>query len=133
MLGKGGFARCYELINDETKEVEAVKIIQKSSLTKARSKQKLVSEIKIHQSFLNDNIVEFRRHFEDYANVKIVLEICSNSFKQMVIISLEKEPHKRPASSELKRFEFFIGVSLSRQPSISFRAQSSFSIAKEEK
>jgi polo-like kinase 1 len=42
-LGKGGFARCYELINEETKEVEAVKIIQKSSLTKPRSKQKLMS------------------------------------------------------------------------------------------
>jgi len=50
MFGKGGFARCYELINDETKELEAVKIIQKSSSTKPRSKQKLVSEIKIHQS-----------------------------------------------------------------------------------
>lgn len=50
MLGKGGFARCYELINDETKEIEAVKIIQKSSLTKPRSKQKLMSEIKIHHS-----------------------------------------------------------------------------------
>lgn len=42
-LGKGGFARCYELINEDTKEVEAVKIIQKSSLVKPRSKQKLMS------------------------------------------------------------------------------------------
>lgn len=78
MLGKGGFARCYELINDDTKEIEAVKIIQKSSLTKPRSKQKLMSEIKIHQSLENQNIVEFRRHFEDHANVYIVLEICTN-------------------------------------------------------
>ena len=40
-LGKGGFARCYELISEETKEVFAVKIIQKSSLIKQRSKLKV--------------------------------------------------------------------------------------------
>jgi len=40
-LGKGGFARCYELISKETNEVYAVKIIQKSSLVKQRSKLKV--------------------------------------------------------------------------------------------
>lgn len=77
-LGKGGFARCYELISEETKEVEAVKIIQKSSLVKKRSQEKLGSEIKIHQSLSHPNIVQFRRHFDDHLNVYIVLEICSN-------------------------------------------------------
>lgn len=77
-LGKGGFARCYELIDEENKSIEAVKIIQKSSLTKPRSKQKLMSEIKIHQSLHHRNIVEFRRNFEDHVNVYIVLEICAN-------------------------------------------------------
>lgn len=56
-LGKGGFARCYELIDEENNTVEAVKIVQKSSLTKPRSKQKLMSEIKIHQSLHHRNIV----------------------------------------------------------------------------
>lgn len=37
-LGKGGFAKCYEFINSETKFVHASKIIQKSSLTKSRAK-----------------------------------------------------------------------------------------------
>lgn len=40
-LGKGGFARCYELIAEDSKDVFAVKIIQKSTLVKQRSKLKV--------------------------------------------------------------------------------------------
>lgn len=77
-LGKGGFARCYELIAEDTKDVQAVKIIQKSSLIKPKSKLKLMSEIKIHQSLNHPNIVEFKHNFEDHLNVYIVLELCAN-------------------------------------------------------
>ena len=37
-LGKGGFAKCYELVQMETKAVSAAKIIQKSSLQRSRAK-----------------------------------------------------------------------------------------------
>jgi polo-like kinase 1 len=49
-LGKGGFAKVYEFTNLDTKRVSAAKVIAKSSLTKSRAKQKLMSEIKIHRS-----------------------------------------------------------------------------------
>jgi polo-like kinase 1 len=49
-LGKGGFAKCYEIVNPDTKAISAAKIVQKASLTKSRAKQKLMSEIKIHRS-----------------------------------------------------------------------------------
>ena len=62
-LGKGGFARCYELVSHDKKEIQAVKIIQKNSLTKPRSRLKLESEIRIHQTLQHKNIVSFRRHF----------------------------------------------------------------------
>jgi len=58
-LGKGGFAKCFEFINAETKYVHAAKIIQKSSLVKSRAKQKLMSEIKIHRSIKNLNVCQF--------------------------------------------------------------------------
>jgi polo-like kinase 1 len=41
----------------ETKQLYAAKIIQKQSLTKSRSKQKLITEIKIHRSLMNEFIV----------------------------------------------------------------------------
>lgn len=40
-LGRGGFAKCYEVTNLETKRVLAAKIIAKSSLSRSRAKQKV--------------------------------------------------------------------------------------------
>lgn len=105
-LGKGGFARCYELISEETKDVEAVKIIQKSSLTKPKSKLKLMSEIKIHQSLNHGNIVHFKHNFEDHLNVYIVLELCTNKviiylFRLSTIYSNEKKDLHRPKSNTI--------------------------------
>jgi len=78
MLGKGGFATCFEFVNIETKKVTASKIIPKSTLTKSRAKQKLLSEIKIHRSLHHQNIVAFDHVFEDHENVYILLELCQN-------------------------------------------------------
>jgi len=38
VLGKGGFAKCYEITNLETKKISAAKIVQKNSLTKNRAR-----------------------------------------------------------------------------------------------
>ena len=77
-LGKGGFAKCWEFVNAETEYVHAAKIIQKSSLTKSRAKQKLMSEIKIHRSIKHINVGQFQHFFEDAENVYILLELCQN-------------------------------------------------------
>jgi polo-like kinase 1 len=79
LLGKGGFARCYELLDEETQQSFAGKIIKKSSLIKSRTKQKLISEIKIHKSLNHENIVKFERYFEDEENVYIIMELCYNN------------------------------------------------------
>lgn len=42
-LGRGGFAKCFEVTNIETKKIMAAKIIAKSSLNRSRAKQKLIS------------------------------------------------------------------------------------------
>ena len=77
-LGKGGFAFCYELIDEETNHLSAAKIIPKKNLIKSRAKQKLISEIKIHKSIHHENIVNFEHYFEDTENVYILIEICHN-------------------------------------------------------
>lgn len=78
LLGKGGFAKCFEVTNLESKKVLAAKIIPKSSLTKSRARQKLISEIKIHKSLHHLHVVEFEHVFEDHENVYILLELCPN-------------------------------------------------------
>ena len=37
-LGKGGFAKCYEFVDQETKVHYAGKVVAKASLTKTRAK-----------------------------------------------------------------------------------------------
>lgn len=77
-LGKGGFAKCYEFTNLDSKKVYAAKIVSKASLVKSRAKQKLISEIKIHKALHHPNIVAFEHYFEDHENVYILLELCTN-------------------------------------------------------
>ena len=77
-LGKGGFARVYEITNNDTGKQYAGKVVLKANLTKSRAKQKLMSEIKIHRSLRHENVVGFEHFFEDSDNVYILLEMCEN-------------------------------------------------------
>jgi len=66
------------ITNIETKQIFAAKIIPKTSLSKNRARQKLISEIKIHKSLHHLYVVQFEHVLEDSENVYILLEICSN-------------------------------------------------------
>lgn len=84
-LGKGGFAKCYEVKRIEPIETEehetltwALKVVPKANLTRTKARQKLTSEIKIHRSLQHEHVVRFDRYFEDKENVYIMLDICSN-------------------------------------------------------
>lgn len=75
-LGKGGFAKCYELTDADTKEIFAGKIVPKSLLVKQHQKDKMTQEISIHRSVSHKHIVKFHSFFEDMDNVYILLELC---------------------------------------------------------
>eukprot|EP01083_Nonionella_stella_P142152 439215_1 len=49
LLGKGGFAHCYELISFDSNRTYAGKVIPKYKLQKKRHQLKLLAEIKIHR------------------------------------------------------------------------------------
>ena len=84
-LGKGGFAKCYELRRVDNDKIFAAKIFDKQGLSNGRSKKKLINEIKIHKKLNNANIVGFEKFFEDKDNVYILLELCSNqTLKELV-------------------------------------------------
>ncbi|CAD5216875.1 unnamed protein product [Bursaphelenchus okinawaensis] len=74
-LGKGGFARCYELFRND--KVYAGKCISKQLLLKKSQREKVVQEIKIHSSLRHPNVVNILGHFEDEENVYVLLELCS--------------------------------------------------------
>ncbi len=48
-LGKGGFAKCYEMKRVDNGRLFAAKVFDKKGLSNGRSKKKLINEIKIHK------------------------------------------------------------------------------------
>lgn len=77
-LGKGGFAKCYEMRRVDTGLIYAAKVLDKRALVNKTSRNKLINEIKLHKKLHHENIVNFEHFFEDKENVYILLELCSN-------------------------------------------------------
>lgn len=75
-LGKGGFAKCYEITDMDTKEVFAGKVVPKSMILKPHQREKMSSEIAIHKSLDDPHVVGFHGFFEDDDFVFVLLEIC---------------------------------------------------------
>ncbi|XP_062914784.1 serine/threonine-protein kinase PLK1 [Mobula hypostoma] len=75
-LGKGGFAKCYEISDMESGEVFAGKIVPKTLLMKPHQREKMSMEISIHKSLQHSNVVAFHGFFEDDNFVYVVLELC---------------------------------------------------------
>lgn len=76
LLGKGGFAKCYELTDISTNVLYAGKIVPKSLLVKSHQRDKMAQEIQIHRELLYKHVVGFVRYFEDTHYVYIILELC---------------------------------------------------------
>lgn len=77
LLGKGGFARCYEVTEMTTNQAYACKVVAKARIAKPHQRQKIVNEIEIHRSLNCPHVVGFQGYFEDDKNVYILLELCS--------------------------------------------------------
>ncbi|GAX25830.1 polo-like kinase 1 [Fistulifera solaris] len=85
MLGKGGFAKVYLCTAMDTGKQYAVKVVAKSNLVKARARQKLQTEIKIHRTLKHRHICQYKHYFEDRSNCYILLELCHNqSLNEMI-------------------------------------------------
>ena len=80
-LGKGGFAKCYEFVNQNNKVLYAGKVVPKTLLQKSHQKvifsskkwhivlnvikkEKMAQEIELHRSLEHDNIVKFVSSFQ---------------------------------------------------------------------
>uniref|UniRef100_UPI00398EF67F serine/threonine-protein kinase PLK2b n=1 Tax=Pristiophorus japonicus TaxID=55135 RepID=UPI00398EF67F len=77
VLGKGGFAKCYEMTDLTTNRVYAAKIIPHTRVAKPHQREKIDREIELHRTLHHKHIVHFYHHFEDKDNIYILLEHCS--------------------------------------------------------
>ena len=89
-LGKGGFARCYEMTREGTTSVVAGKIVSKLMLMRKGQREKvhippivtasclqMMQEIQIQRDLSHPNVVGFYSYFEDVDHVFVVLELCA--------------------------------------------------------
>uniref|UniRef100_A0A8C7I1T5 Serine/threonine-protein kinase PLK n=1 Tax=Oncorhynchus kisutch TaxID=8019 RepID=A0A8C7I1T5_ONCKI len=77
LLGKGGFARCYEMTDLSSNKMYAVKVIPQSRVSKPHQRDKITNEIELHKTLHHKHVVKFSHHFEDQDNIYIFLELCS--------------------------------------------------------
>ncbi|KAG5272280.1 hypothetical protein AALO_G00163670 [Alosa alosa] len=77
LLGKGGFAKCYEFSDLVTGKVYAAKIIPHTRVSKPHQRAKIDKEIELHRGLHHKHIVHFYHNFEDKDNIYILLEYCS--------------------------------------------------------
>ncbi|KAM3179135.1 hypothetical protein ACTXT7_001182 [Hymenolepis weldensis] len=89
-LGKGGFARCYEMTEKDTGVKLAGKVVSKSELVKKSQKEKMQQEVSIHSKLHHENIVGFHLSFEDNDFVYIILELCP----RRTLMELHKRRHQ---------------------------------------
>uniref|UniRef100_F7A1E8 Polo like kinase 3 n=1 Tax=Monodelphis domestica TaxID=13616 RepID=F7A1E8_MONDO len=93
LLGKGGFARCYEATDTGSGHIYAVKVIPQSRVAKPHQREKgrsggrktRLREIALHRSLHHRHIVHFSHHFEDEGNIYIFLEHCSRKARHTLL------------------------------------------------
>ena len=107
LLGKGGFARCFVFTDLDTNHDYAGKVVQKSSLTRTRAREKLMAEIKIHRSLNHPHVVKFLRHFEDANNHYMIMELCPNQ----TLMEMVKR-RKRLTEPEVRYFLYQLVLAL---------------------
>ncbi|KAI0102907.1 hypothetical protein GGR51DRAFT_525820 [Nemania sp. FL0031] len=76
MLGKGGFAVCYEGQLPGHRKKYALKIVR--SKMPSKMEQKFQTELQIHSKMRHQNIVQFLRAFSFDSCTYLVLELCPN-------------------------------------------------------
>ncbi|MGH0125718.1 UNVERIFIED_CONTAM: hypothetical protein FKN15_027313 [Acipenser sinensis] len=83
LMGKGGFARCYEMTDMASNKMYAVKVIPQSRVAKPHQREKITNEIELHKTLHHRHVVKFSHHFEDRDNIYIFLELCSRKHPPM--------------------------------------------------
>ncbi|CAH1245629.1 PLK2 [Branchiostoma lanceolatum] len=77
LLGRGGFAKCFELRDTSTNVLFAGKVIPKTRVAKPAQREKIDREVALHRTLLHRHVVAFHHSFEDEQNIYIILENCN--------------------------------------------------------
>ena len=104
-LGTGSFGRVYLVSHNETKELFALKTIEKRKIMTTYGKLDIIyNEINIHSKLSHQNIIKLYNMHEDDETINIIMEYAPNGNLYQMI---KKEKN---GFSESKAFDYFIQV-----------------------
>ena len=104
-LGTGSFGRVFLVSHNETKELFALKTIEKRKIMTTYGKLDIIySEINIHSKLSHQNIIKLYNMYEDDDTINIIMEYAPNG---NLYQSIKKEKN---GFSESKAFDYFIQV-----------------------
>ncbi|KRW98394.1 Protein kinase-like domain [Pseudocohnilembus persalinus] len=73
-VGQGGFGKVWKVVDKKTKEVYALKIMEKHKILTKKSVQSVINEKNILQEIQDDFIVNMKMAFQDKESLYLVLE-----------------------------------------------------------
>ena len=104
-LGTGSFGRVFLVSHNETKELFALKTIEKRKIVTTYGKLDIIyGEINIHSKLSHQNIIKLYNMYEDDDTINIIMEYAPNG---NLYQSIKKEKN---GFSESKAFDYFIQV-----------------------
>ena len=104
-LGTGSFGRVYLVSHNETKELFALKTIEKRKIITTYGKLDIIyNEINLHSKLSHQNIIKLYNMHEDDETINIIMEYAPNGNLYQMI---KKEKN---GFSESKAFDYFIQV-----------------------
>ena len=104
-LGSGSFGRVYLVSHNDSKDLFALKVIEKRKLMISYGKLDIIyNEINLHSKLAHENIIKLYNVHEDKENINIIMEYAEKG-NLYELISKEKN-----GLTESKAFDYFIQV-----------------------
>jgi len=104
-LGSGSFGRVFLVSHNETKELFALKTIEKRKIMMTYGKLDIIyDEINIHSKLYHQNIIKLYSVYEDDETINIILEYAKGGNLYQLI------KDEKNGFSESKAFDYFIQV-----------------------
>ena len=91
-LGQGKFSEVYLAREKKTNYIVALKILNKSEISRLGAERLIVREIKIHSCLNHENIIKLYGFFHNERNIYLILEYASDG---ELYQELQNKPEKR--------------------------------------
>ena len=76
-IGVGGFGKVYKVRHKLSKNIFAIKVINKTKIIEHDLVEQIKLEVKIMYNLNHENVVKLHNHYEDDDNFYLILQYCS--------------------------------------------------------